>query len=218
MSFDPHRDGHYVWDYLHLMAANAITVEKRKEYVDRLNGLKIAFPCENCRLHLISNLEQLPVESYANTNISLFFHSWKLHDTVNKQTKKNPGQCMTYEQAYEKWFHVSAPTSNTQTVPVTVPAHQIAMPQSAPYQTPTRNYAQPSPRVNTRVAPSISQRPMHGAPTQTPPQIPTTLAIQPQAQPTVSCPSCGQSEIHIVKNNFEEFRANQRRTFTAKNN
>ena len=27
MSFDPHRDGHYVWDYLHLMAANATTVK-----------------------------------------------------------------------------------------------------------------------------------------------------------------------------------------------
>jgi hypothetical protein len=104
MSFNPDDDGHHIWNFLHLMSANAVTPEKRTLYVQFVNGLKIAFPCEKCRLHLIDNLEVLPVEPYSNSNISLFRHSWELHDLVNSQLNKPLKQRLTYPQAFMKWF------------------------------------------------------------------------------------------------------------------
>lgn len=113
MSFNPLRDGHMIWNFIHLMAANAVTPAKRELYIQTINGFKISFPCEICRLHLITNLEELPVEPYSNTNVSLFYHSWKLHDTVNAQLNKPSQQRLTYEQAFAKWFPSQSPTPTT---------------------------------------------------------------------------------------------------------
>lgn len=104
MSFIPANDGSKIWEYMHIMAANAITERKRELYVAWLNSLKEIFPCEVCRVHLVSNLDDLPVEPHTNTNVSLFYHSWKLHDTVNKQLHKSKNRCLSYEEAFEKYF------------------------------------------------------------------------------------------------------------------
>ncbi len=118
MSFNPSTDGHIIWNFIHLMAANAVTPAKREFYVNTINGFKISFPCEFCREHLITNLESLPVEPYSNNNISLFYHSWKLHDTVNGQLKKPANQRLTYDQAFAKWFpNQTPPPSSAPTQP-----------------------------------------------------------------------------------------------------
>lgn len=112
MSFNPSTDGSIIWSYLHTMAANATTEEKREMYISRLNGLKVDFPCENCRRHLVQNLDTLPVEPYSNTNVSLFLHSWKLHDIVNEQLHKPMSQRLSYDQAYAIYFKTKASTSS----------------------------------------------------------------------------------------------------------
>lgn len=104
MAFNPAKDGSIIWSFLHLMAANATTDRKRELYVQWLNNLKETFPCEICRVHLIKNLEELPIEPYSKTNVSCFYHSWKLHDTVNGQLHKSQNRCLTYEEAFEKYF------------------------------------------------------------------------------------------------------------------
>lgn len=117
MSFDPNRDGHYIWDHMHLMAANATTPEKRALYVQMINNYKICFPCEVCRKNLVDKLEgnaekkivAFPVEPYSNTNVSLFYHSWKLHDKVNEALNKPIHQRLTYDQAFDKWFPAESP-------------------------------------------------------------------------------------------------------------
>jgi len=205
MSFDPNRDGHFIWDYMHLMAANATTPEKRIQYMNWLNSLKVSFPCEVCRLHLIDNLDALPVESYGNTNISLFYHSWKLHDTVNRQTKKSADKFLTYEQSYEKWFHTSAP----------------AGPQNKSVQ----NQQPPQPQQQTQQYQSGQQ---YGQPQQqqsqmTRQQMIQQQVLQQQSQPVqassdhASCPKCKPSSSVIVKNSYDQHRANERKTFMSKN-
>ena len=104
MSFNPNTDGHIIWNYMHTMAANATNSIKRQSYIDWLNSLKNVFPCELCRKHLIVNLNNFPVEPYGSTNVALFYHSWKLHDTVNEQLHKPQSQRLTYDQAFAIYF------------------------------------------------------------------------------------------------------------------
>ncbi|MBA3756598.1 MAG: ERV1/ALR-related protein [Nitrosomonas sp.] len=122
MAFNPIQDGPTLWRTIHLMAANATTARKRELYVNWLNSLKEVFPCEKCRLHLIKNLEEPtadgsvgpgPVEPYSKSNVSLFRHSWKLHDTVNQQLNKPMEQRLTFEQAFEIYFKTKVPTAVT---------------------------------------------------------------------------------------------------------
>lgn len=113
MSFNPQFFGSSEWRSLHVAAASATTEEKRRLYVERLNNLSITLPCEKCRKHFIQNIADLPVEPYANTNVSLFYHSWKLHDTVNQQLKKPKEQCLTWEEAFEVYFGKPPPPNNT---------------------------------------------------------------------------------------------------------
>lgn len=105
MSYSPHFFGPALWKTIHVMAATATTAEKRKYFVWFVNEfLPKMLPCDKCKLHYIENLKQMPVEPYSNTNVSLFFWTWKLHDGVNKQTHKAKHLQLTYEQAYEIYF------------------------------------------------------------------------------------------------------------------
>lgn len=168
MSFNPAKDGSKIWEYMHIMAANAITPRKRELYVQWLNSLQETFPCDICRVHLITNLEELPVETHSNTNVSLFFHSWKLHDTVNKQLHKSQNRCLTYEQAFEKYFG--------------------------------------KPQVLNANAASVAEveQPRHV----------TSASKQESPQ---KCTACQAGAHENTKQTFDQYRAQQRKVFTAKN-
>lgn len=105
MSFNPKKDGSKIWAYLHLSAISADTPYLRELYVAWLNSLKECFPCEICRKHLVGNLEEFPVEPYSNSRDRLFWHSWKLHDTVNGQLHKPQEQRLSYNQAREHYLN-----------------------------------------------------------------------------------------------------------------
>lgn len=104
MSFDPEVDGHVIWAYWHLAAANAVTPEQRAALVQWVNNQKEVFPCLNCRNNLNRHLSENPIEPYSHTNVSLLYHSWKMHDTVNRMLNKPLSQRLTYEQLFEKFF------------------------------------------------------------------------------------------------------------------
>jgi len=104
MSYNPHFFGPSLWRTMHVVAASATTKRKRQLYVNWINSLKETIPCDKCRLHFIENIKNLPVEPHSNNNISLFYHSWKLHDTVNEQTHKAKHLRLSYEEAFEMYF------------------------------------------------------------------------------------------------------------------
>ena len=107
MAYDPRFFGSIYWARLHIASATATTKEKRRIYVEELNNMTITIPCEKCRLHFIENIRDNPVEPYSKNNVSLFFHSWKLHDIVNEQLNKPKKQRLTYEEAFERYFKSS---------------------------------------------------------------------------------------------------------------
>jgi len=121
MSFNPHKHGHVIWNYEHLMAANATTAEKRRIHVERINNYRINFPCEVCRIHLLQNLEDLPVEPYSTSNVGLFYHTWKLHDMVNAQLNKPMESRLTYEQAFAIYFPQVDTNDNHEAIAVAAP-------------------------------------------------------------------------------------------------
>jgi len=89
---------------MHLSAANAISERKRQFHMMWLNSQPEMFFCSKCGNHLKGNLEELPVEIYSSTNVTLLYHSWKLHEMVNDQLNKPASGRLTYPQVYEKYF------------------------------------------------------------------------------------------------------------------
>jgi len=192
MSFNPHIQGGIVWNYWHLYAANAVTEEKRANFVAWVNSQKIIFFCETCRIHLIANLEQLPVEPYMKSNISLFYHSWKLHDMVNAQLNKPVEQRLTYPQAFEKYFGRPPPTVEEE----------------------TRKQSQPAPsRVEAgtqRVDNDGNQRFMTRAGH-------STASSTSTGRPT-PCASCAKIQVENgPKIDYDQFRKSRRKVYEAKN-
>lgn len=104
MSYNPHFFGPAIWKTMHVMAASATNPRKRELYILWLNSLTETLPCDKCRLHFIENLKNDPVEPYSKNNISLFYHSWKFHDTVNQQTFKAESKRLNYDEAFEMYF------------------------------------------------------------------------------------------------------------------
>jgi hypothetical protein len=241
--YNPELDGPTMWRALHIFAANANTPRKRELYVNWLNSLKESFPCEKCRLHLIKNLEEPtedgsvgpgPVEPYSNSNVSLFRHSWKLHDTVNRQLKKPKEQCLTFEQAFEIYFKTKVPVTiqSTDTQPSVVPKTQQSIRQkgavrqkvsSGKNRTQERflaaaSYKAPQTILTSDVHEALTE-PSYINQTTTAPIDYVEEPIQMPA--SLQCTSCGMSEEPIVAAeppvDFDTFRAKARRTFTAKN-
>jgi hypothetical protein len=219
MSFDPRRDGAKIWTYWHLMAANAITPKKREFVVNWVNSQKDVFPCEICRQHLVGNLEALPVEPYSNTNVSLFLHSWKIHDTVNKQLKKPESQRLSYEEAFAIYFpNTTGPgAGHPQTHSYLENQSQIASHsvqatgrlQRSP--TSTTHSHQPAQTVSTQNVDQTSgfERHLVAGSNQT-----STPRSETGPQ---QCHSCQQEPAEFTKTDYQEFRQQKRTVYLPKN-
>lgn len=244
--YNPEQDGPTMWRVIHLMACNAVTPRKRELYVNWLNSLKESFPCEKCRLHLIKNLEEPtedgsvgpgPVEPYSNSNVSLFRHSWKLHDTVNRQLNKPKEQCLTFEQAFEIYFKTKVPITTVQSTEVHPAAEKprairsIKASQSK-RSTPVRqsrtqerflaaaSYKAPQTVLSHNLHESVHESSLNRSDTMI--QESVKFVEEPIQMPaSLQCTSCGMPEEPIIaaepKVDFDTFRAKSRRVFTAKN-
>lgn len=231
------------------MAANATTGRKRELYVNWLNSLKESFPCEKCRLHLIKNLEEPtadgsvgpgPVEPYSKSNVSLFRHSWKLHDTVNRQLNKPKEQSLTFEQAFEVYFKTKVPTSVTtiaeQPIVVAKPAvvRSVQKPKvikTAPVRravkTQERFMAAAGNKMPASFLTTPVSEPVYPADIQEPVISEPVYVDEPiEMPPSLQCTSCGMPEHEIQaiemekqepKTDFDTFRSKSRRQFSTKN-
>lgn len=215
MSFNPNRDGSKIWTYWHLMAANATTPKKRAFLMNWVNDQKDVFPCEICRQHLVGNLETLPVEPYGNTNVSLFLHSWKIHDTVNKQLKKPTEQCLSYEQAFAIYFpnttgpgagHVSQPhahMNSSNNIPVTTrPQSTVKTQASHPQKQMSAQKTEQSGDYERHLVAGSNQF-----------SADQSVAHQSPHQ----CQSCQQEPPEFHKTDYQEFRQKQRTVYLPKN-
>jgi len=58
------------------------------QYESLIKCYKILLPCEKCKVHYCNNNKTCNLRSYNQTNETAFYHSYKLHDLVNKLTQK----------------------------------------------------------------------------------------------------------------------------------
>lgn len=87
--------GPKVWETIHILAIT-YTPEKKQAFKQFINDLTVLLPCDECRLHLKSNLKKIPLDHYLTNNRQLFLWSYLLHDLVNQQLNK---QSIPFEDA-----------------------------------------------------------------------------------------------------------------------
>lgn len=194
-SLSEHELGSIFWTYMHLMAANATTPRKRELYMMWLNGMKEALFCESWRPLFVQVLDELPVEPYRNTNISLFRHSWKVHDVMNDLFKKAPHQKLNYDQAFALFFPgqdapgAGHPPQPEQQIAYRQPRQIIENIGSGSAQTQVGN-ARPEEGYVRHMASSSNQ--------------------------TGKCSSCGRQTVESEKRDYQEFRDQRRKTYLPK--
>jgi hypothetical protein len=213
MSFSPDVWGNAKWRCLHVAAAAATTKEKRKIYVEELNNFAITLPCEKCRLHFIENIKNHPVEPYAKSNISLFYHSWKLHDIVNGQLNKPTKQRLTYEEAFEFYFGRSSVHSQM-TLAQLDNGEDIIQPHYNSREEddrPQQYYDEQSSQIKNQQF--IVRTPQSIKPSQQSNQG----NHDHRSAKEVCHGDCGKPVYQVENSNFEAFREKDRRKFSAKN-
>ncbi len=88
------------WDTIHNKSKNAITKEKKDEFVRYMNFLADNFPCPTCINHIRNYLGKNPISKYYNVkennkDIGMLKWSWEFHNDVSKRLNK---QVMTWEE------------------------------------------------------------------------------------------------------------------------
>jgi len=184
-------------------------------------------PCEKCRLHFIENIKNHPVEPYAKSNISLFYHSWKLHDIVNQQLNKPSKQRLTYEQAFELYFGKSQVKSEMTLAQldngedIIQPHYDSRQEEEIPRQH-YRTEDEYTQHTNQQYNQQNSQQPrtqQFVVRNSHKPSSQTSASNQPQQRPAreVCQGDCGKPVYQVEQSNFEAFRENSRKKFSAKN-
>jgi|SRR5579885_2196131 len=217
MSLPPTFWGPSAWTMIHTLSSTATTKEKRRLYVEWLNNLTITIPCEKCRLHFIENIKNLPVEPYSKSNVSLFYHSWKLHDIVNEQLNKPKKQRLTYEEAFEKYFG-KAKVKSQMTMEEMNQEEAILQPYySSPDDHKVEHYyedespaKQPKSRTYQFAVNNSNQN-------NSLPNSRNKVSEAPKSSKEVCHENCGAVHYQTETSNFEKFRQQDRRKFSAKN-
>ena len=83
--------GNSVWYFIHYIALNQSKIITRDigiSFKQMMFSLSFLLPCEKCRNHLRTHLQEFPLDDYLITNETLFEWTFILHNIVNKSLKK----------------------------------------------------------------------------------------------------------------------------------
>lgn len=105
---NPKYIGPGMWVAIHTMARGATTYEKKKAFIDFMNGLRISFPCMTCRKHLNTYLDTHPIDSYwkksdplTGEDVGLFEYTVAFHNAVNVRLGKAVVDLATAKALYD---------------------------------------------------------------------------------------------------------------------
>lgn len=104
MGFDPKKDGRVIWQTIHLLAANAVSMEQRAAYVQFIMSLPTLYPCKKCRIHTGEFLKKNPITRYSDSAQLLLYWSWLFHESVNDKLKKPLSNRLTWQQTLELYM------------------------------------------------------------------------------------------------------------------
>lgn len=111
MGIEPTIWGPHMWTMIHLICLQApetIDANVRNSYYMFFSMMPYVLPCDKCREHWLSHIQQHPLENALETRDKLFKWSVDMHNIVNKSLGKPE---MSYEEALKHWTDVS--TNNT---------------------------------------------------------------------------------------------------------
>lgn len=101
---DPKFWGPGLWRAIHSMAATAETYEDRINFKNMMTSMALVLPCNVCRKHLTENMKKNPIEKYMQSNESLFFWTYLLHDSVNAAQGKTDTKRPSFNQIFSTYF------------------------------------------------------------------------------------------------------------------
>jgi Erv1 / Alr family len=81
--------GPATWKLIHSMAAAYIPTDNNYvAFKNFITSLVYLLPCPVCREHFKINIKKYPIEQYLQSNKTLFYWTYIMHDLVNKQNGK----------------------------------------------------------------------------------------------------------------------------------
>ena len=99
---DPKYLGPGNWHSIHLMAANANTMDEKKAFLWFIKVLSENFYCNRCKVEFLQYLKDDDPIFYIDKPEGMFFWSFNFHNTVNKRLGK---QIMLYHDAKSLYFN-----------------------------------------------------------------------------------------------------------------
>lgn len=93
--------GRPLWFVLHtfsLYSSPSFTEQQKMLWTAFVSSLQFVLPCPICREHINKNLADMNIKNYFSSNKTLFEWTVKLHNIVNKDTKKN---VVSLQEAYQ---------------------------------------------------------------------------------------------------------------------
>jgi hypothetical protein len=99
-----------MWHYLHTMSfnypINPSSIDKL-HYKNFILNLRFTLPCKYCRINLVKNLKQFPIQATDMQNRESFSkYIYNLHEIINKMLKKKSG--LSYSDVRERYEHFRA--------------------------------------------------------------------------------------------------------------
>jgi hypothetical protein len=98
-----------IWYLQHVKARDAITDEKKKQFIIDMKYICQNLPCNECRGHCETYMKSNPIENFLNIKengieIGMFKWVWAFHNAVNSRLKKpiidwNTAKKMYYEES-----------------------------------------------------------------------------------------------------------------------
>lgn len=96
------------WHDIHTIAKDAITDDKKKNFLYFMGYVRDNLPCLECRGHCGNYMKTNPLEPFFNVyddkgnDIGLFKWSWQFHNAVNQRLKK---PIMTWNEAMDLYYN-----------------------------------------------------------------------------------------------------------------
>ena len=112
MSISSDLFGRELWHTIYAIVfgypAENASPEHRKAALDFFTSLSILFPCDKCKIHFNSLLEQFPIHPHLENSHALSQWVYKLHSETNKNIGKT---CPPYETIRSQFFSTPPPSS-----------------------------------------------------------------------------------------------------------
>jgi len=129
---EPTKFGPGTWYFIHTMARDATSEDKKKLFSHFMNHVSLNLPCKNCQHHCQQYIKSNPLTPYwtimeGGKDVGLFKWTWMFHNAVNQRLQKPIVPWSEVKQMYYSDDGVCTSDCGQEPVPtpVILPAGQV---------------------------------------------------------------------------------------------